>query len=377
MSIRKRPSKKSKSGYTYQVYFPYINASGEHCIYRKGGFPDHKSAKDFELKKRNEILNYGCLYLESSVTLDDVFKDAYAIAKRTYAKATQVYYQETYKIHITEYLGKRKLSTITYRDLQERVNAEGNSYSIARNIKKVLIMIYKYAFKQGLIKENLAKLVTVDIVNPEDKEARNITADKIDLVCDEIEKTSKMAPRIYNSEWINRNYRKALEIGRYTGLRVSETLALEKSDFDFENNTINISKRLEYHGLKKDELYVVENLKTKMSKSVIPLVKPLKEIMMEWFEITPFERVITDGNGDYIHPTTLNSRCQLISKKLGFRFTYHMLRHYYSSHLLESGIDPELRMTLLRHTTIDMTSKYTHMDIKQKQEAANKAFEKE
>lgn len=195
MSIRKRPSKKNIGGFTYQVYFPYINASGEHCIYCKGGFTNRKSnrksAKDFEIKKRNEILNYGCLYLESSVTLDDVFKDAYAIAKRTYAKATQVYYQETYKIHIAEYLGKRKLSTIAYRDLQERVNVEGNSYSIARNIKKVLIMIYKYAFKQGLIKENLAKLVTVDIVNPEDKEAKNITADKIDLVCDEIEKTKQ------------------------------------------------------------------------------------------------------------------------------------------------------------------------------------------
>lgn len=40
MSIRKRPSKKTKSGYTYQVYFPYVDASGEHCVYRKGGFAD-------------------------------------------------------------------------------------------------------------------------------------------------------------------------------------------------------------------------------------------------------------------------------------------------------------------------------------------------
>ena len=53
-----------------------------------------------------------------------------------------------------------------------------------------------------------------------------------------------------------------------------------------------------------------------------------------------------------------------------------MLRHYYSSHLLESGLDPEIRMNLLRHSTLDTTSKYTHMDLKQKQEAANKAFNK-
>ena len=98
--------------------------------------------------------------------------------------------------------------------------------------------------------------------------------------------------------------------------------------------------------------------------------------MIEWFEVTPFDIVVSDDNGNYVAPSTMNNRFQLIGHKLGFRFTYHMLRHYYSSHLLESGLDPEIRMNLLRHSTLDTTSKYTHMDLKQKQEAANKAFNK-
>lgn len=376
MSIRKRPSKKTKSGYTYQVYFPYVNASGEHCVYRKGGFADKKTAQEFETLKKNEIISYGMLYVEADKTLNDCFEEALALAKDTYAKATYTYYVETYKIHVKEQIGKRKIISLTYKDLQQRINDPSHSYAIAKNIKKVLILAYKYAFKQGIIKENIVRLTTLTLPNTEDKEARNITEEKINLVCEEIVKESIHTPKYRDINWINRNYVIAIQIGKYTGLRVSEALALEKSDFDFENNTINICKRLEYHGNKKEDLYVVDTLKTKNSKAIIPLVKPLKDIMIEWFEVTPFDIVVSDDNGNYVAPSTMNNRFQLIGHKLGFRFTYHMLRHYYSSHLLESGLDPEIRMNLLRHSTLDTTSKYTHMDLKQKQEAANKAFNK-
>lgn len=58
-----------------------------------------------------------------------------------------------------------------------------------------------------------------------------------------------------------------LYLGYFLGTRKSETLALTKDDVDFENNYIYISKRLEYHGLKRSEYHLTERMKTKGSKS--------------------------------------------------------------------------------------------------------------
>lgn len=377
MSIRKRPSKKSKNGYTYQVYFPYVNSSGIRCVYRKGGFPDKKSAHEFETKKKAEIVNYGVLFVDDNKTLDEVYKDAMSISSNTLAQATKTYYEFTYKNHIKDKLGKRKMISLTYRDIQNVINADGKSYPTAKNIKKVLNLIYKYALRQGIVKENIVRLTTIDAKNEEDSESRNISEEQINKVLEEIVKHSKYGPKCYDSEWLNRNYCVAIVIGKYTGLRVSEVLALEKTDFDFENNTIDICKRLEHHGLKKEELHSTTVLKTANSKAVIPLVGPLKQEMIKWFDITPFEHVIADQDGNYISPSTMNSRFQYVSKKLGFRFTFHMLRHFYSSKLEEMHLDPEERKNLLRHSQIEMTSKYTHMNIEQKKKAAFIAFSDE
>ena len=66
--------------------------------------------------------------------------------------------------------------------------------------------------------------------------------------------------------------------------RISETLELRKEDFDFENNTISINRRLEYHLLTKDKLYTTEKLQTSSSKAMIPLTEELKEGLKIWFK---------------------------------------------------------------------------------------------
>lgn len=43
-----------------------------------------------------------------------------------------------------------------------------------------------------------------------------------------------------------RSYAMALIIGKFTGLRISEVLALRKEDFDLDNNRLTVQRRLEY-----------------------------------------------------------------------------------------------------------------------------------
>jgi len=117
----------------------------------------------------------------------------------------------------------------------------------------------------------------------------------------------------------------ALIIGRYTGLRISEVLALKKSDFDLKSNQMTVQRRIEYRDLKSKEIHLTDRLKTKSSKCTVEISQLLSSYLQEWFEYNPHEFVICKGNGEFIHPITFQDRISKTSKKLGIDFHYHML----------------------------------------------------
>lgn len=154
----------------------------------------------------------------------------------------------------------------------------------------------------------------------------------------------------------------AIFIGWYTGLRLSETLGLMKEDFDFENNEITICRRLEYHNLNKEDLYVTDKLKTKAARAVIPLAPKLKVGLKKWFCINPYETVICDIDGNWIHPHTMAARIRYVSYNLGIDFHYHMLRHSFTTQLIKNGVSPAITKELVRHSDIKTTlNVYTHI----------------
>lgn len=92
-------------------------------------------------------------------------------------------------------------------------------------------------------------------------------------------------------------------------------MALQKDDFDFEENTIYVRRKLNYKGKKKKDIDAVERMKSKSSKAMIPLLDSLKEEMNEWFYINPYEKVIRDEDGNYLDPDCTGNRLRSISKK--------------------------------------------------------------
>ena len=91
----------------------------------------------------------------------------------------------------------------------------------------------------------------------------------------------------------------AISIGYHTGLRISEIFALNKSDIDFINDTITVNKQLLEREGKNKDLKIKTKLKTSSSNSVLPLVPTLKEILIEWFDINPYEKVVCNEDGYY------------------------------------------------------------------------------
>ena len=119
MSIRKRPSKKTKSGYVYQVYFNYVDSNGIKSKYYKSGFVLKKEAVEHEafmkekLKRNRGVCN-------ESITFNELFEEYMEIEGfNKYAKATSQYYINAYKNYIKEGIGNRAISSLKYKDLQK------------------------------------------------------------------------------------------------------------------------------------------------------------------------------------------------------------------------------------------------------------------
>lgn len=145
------------------MYFPYVDVYGVNKKYIKGGFKTKKEAQYHEAQKKNEIVNHGELFDDVSKTFNQVFIEYMEVEGKMYARATEQYYWFTFRKYIENTIGNRKISGLKYRELQMYFNQLTCGYGNAKNIKKVFNVTYKYAMRNGYIKENHMKLVTLNI----------------------------------------------------------------------------------------------------------------------------------------------------------------------------------------------------------------------
>lgn len=367
MSIREREGKK---GITYQVYFPYKNELSISCIYRKGGFNTKKEAKAHETLLKAQIAKYGYLTQDCELTLNNVFNDYFeTFKKRKVSKATIQNYENIYKNHIKQALGHYKIIKLKYPTLQKYFNECSNlSKGLQENIKKVLNNVFKYACKCCYIENNPVSLVDLTGIEPIEKK-KTITYQELETI---IETTKN---RNCKDSFRNDSLVISLYIGYYTGLRLCETLALEKSDFDFFNNKIHITKQLDCIGKQIKTLKTTTKLKTNSSNAVVPLAEPLKEILVKWFDKNPYNHVICDIEGNYIHDSFIKTTLKQMSKKTNIYFHFHMLRHTFISNLANNGVEPQIAKELARHSDIATTMNiYTHVNEDRQKQAINNVF---
>lgn len=367
MSIRER---KGKKGVTYQVYFPYKNELGITCTYRKGGFKTKREAKTHETLVKAQIEKDGFLKQECNLTLDQVFNDYFElITKKGLSTNTLRNYRIIYNSHIKQELGNYEIVKIKYQTLQNLFNnLTSVSLGTQKTIKSILNLVFKYACKCGYIENNPVTLIELTGIEPTEKK-KTITYQELEMII-EVVKNRERA-NSFKSDSIGI----ALYIGYYSGLRISEVLALEKSDFDFINNEIHITKQLNCVGKHKDEISVKAKLKTSASNATIPLAEPLKEILIDWFNKNPYNHVICDVDGEYIPSPSIRSIKPYVKNALGIDFHFHMLRHTFISNLANNGISLQIAKELARHSDITTTMNiYTHVNEDSQKQAINSVF---
>jgi len=141
----------------------------------------------------------------------------------------------------------------------------------------------------------------------------------------------------------------------YTGLRISEALALTYEDVDFENKTATINKRLRFDGNKP----IIENrTKTANSERKIILLDRVLGKMKKG------KKGLLFANEDHMPFSKKQFNCRLdkYRKDYNVEFTPHMLRHAFATMLFEAGIDLKDAQNLMGHSDINLTrSIYTHI----------------
>lgn len=366
MSIIKVPSKKAKKGYTYKVTFKY-KENDITRTYSKSGFVVKKEAQEHESMVKTQINQDGYLKKICKDSLNKVFNDWLKVDGGSYAPNTINLYKRIYNKYIYSTIGKEKIISLKYKDIQAFINESDVSYDNCVAIKKVLNNVFKYAIKNEYIETNPIAYIEITKIK-EKKEINNYLS---------LEEYNMIIEKLNHGSFYARALSIAISIGYHTGLRISEIFALNKSDIDFINDTITVNKQLLEREGKNKDLKIKTKLKTSSSNSVLPLVLTLKEILIEWFDINPYEKVVCNEDGYYLNPVSAQARVKKIASDLGIQgFHFHMLRHTLITNLYKSGVDVKTTQELARHSNINTTlNVYTHLEENSKKDTLNNVFE--
>lgn len=141
------------------------------------------------------------------------------------------------------------------------------------------------------------------------------------------------------------------------GLRRSEILAITKSDIDFEKKEIHINKIL-IDGLDGEKVRN-RNKSAAGTRTVITNDEILKIIKKQ-----PGERLVP------LTGRKLTADWIKIKRELNLKSTFHGLRHFYATTLLQLGVNDKIAMEMLGHSSTSMLKRYQHTVDKDRRKSA-------
>lgn len=171
------------------------------------------------------------------------------------------------------------------------------------------------------------------------------------------------------SSYLGQRDRAIMELFYSSGIRLSELVSLNKTEFDPVNNLIKV-----------------------MGKRKKERVCPITDTASYWIHtyLENPERILDtkehkaerDSNAIFLNKwgTRLTTRSidrffEKYRKACGFseKITPHVIRHTIATHLLEGGMDLKTIQNLLGHSSLSTTTIYTHVSTKLKRETYDKA----
>lgn len=242
-------------------------------------------------------------------------------------------------------LAKAPIDKVTTRKLQSIVNEildSGKSPRTAKSLKETLRPMFKRYVLDGTLKSNPADLIQIP------KFDNQMSVELSD------EKTKELYDILYNYPL---EPFKSVFIWLSHGRRLNEILSLQWSDINLENSTYTI--KYENNKVRKPMTY-------KLSAELIGTLETLG---------------ILSGNNYIFHALsdktkkmdkgTVRNHWEKVLKQLGVHLRIHDLRHLIGGTLVSSGRTLEQVASVLGHTSISVTKRYS----KVRQEVAAESLE--
>lgn len=364
-----------KKYYMFQLYLGKDEITKKDRYTTRRGFKTKKEAEIAQARLKTEIADNGLLNTDIT-TFKEIYELWYEGYQHTIKESTLLVNQHIFNL-VLDKLGDMQLKKITLPYCQKVINGYSQTFSLAV-LKKIKIygsMIFDYAVKMKVIYNNPMK----DVLLP--KKEDDINSDDKDKYYSK-EELRQFLKLVDNEQDIKLTA--MFRLLAYTGIRKGELQALNWSDIDFTNNTININKTLALNTAKK---VVVQTPKSKSSIRNISIDEQTANILKRW-KIKQKEMFLMIGTrfkknqscfteevtNSYLYLNFMNTNLKRICKKNDFKLIkVHGFRHTHCSLLFESGFTIQEVQDRLGHSDLKTTmSIYAHVTEKQRDNMADK-----
>ena len=293
-----------------------------------------ESAEGYRLKKNDDInfLDWFWSYYEAYTKADKRhIKRAYTVFV-DFLKATPEYSKYAKRIKPSQLSKDMMLAFTDY--LKSRFKGEG-AHTLYARFKKVI----KNAVEQDILRKNPCIGIIIKI------DANKLTKDVLS-----IDEMQQLIATHYTGE--NPNIRRAFIFCLYCGLRWCDVKDLTYSNVDFANKLLRF-----------------EQSKTKGHSSASNVAIPLNDGLLN---------LIGEGDrGDLIFPLPSHTMClkalrHWVSRAgIDKHITWHCARHSFAVNILNNGANIKTVASLLGHSGLKHTEKYTRAVDSLKQDAIN------
>ncbi len=313
--------------------------------------------KELSAKLRQHIDSYRGVDLkeQSGMTLSEWLDQWLVGVEGIVRPTTFARYRGTVENHLKPYLGGKKLSQLTPRDVQwlyetlitrGRWDGQGGlSSGTIRGIHTVFHGALKAAQQINLIARNPTEELEPPKFHYRDKQI--LTDEQLDTFMKVIAE---------DEVWHDFFYTELT-----TGLRRGEICGLKWEDFDEVNGTLNVRRTVH---VEKGGRRTTWDTKTSAGTRTIILPSSTAELLRKRRQSAPSDWIFPDSlkPEEPTSPGSAYSRLKTLLRKAGLpSIPFHALRHTFATHALASGVDAKTLSGILGHTRAGFTlDTYTH-----------------